>query len=350
MTGFRSPDYLDSYALPRLARLAPNLVAACFPLMKLLPARFMLERARDRGELARGGHIVETSSGTFGLALALLAAVHGYRLSLVSADTLLDAALQRRLAALGAEVEVVHDPDRTGGQQDRLEHLHAILANHPGSYWPHQYDNPDNPRAYARLAEMLVRQFGAVDCLVGPVGSGGSMGGTSGFLRELFPGMRAIAVDTHRSVLFGHPAGARLLRGLGNSLMPRNVDHAAFDEVHWVGAFPAFAATRRLYREHGIFAGPTSGAAALVASWQARRHPEQQTVVLLPDEGHRYHDTVHDEGWLATLPGWPGPVSREPTQLERIAPAGEAAWTCIAWQRRTLATALDALGGDRPAE
>ncbi|ALA18516.1 MULTISPECIES: PLP-dependent cysteine synthase family protein [unclassified Chelatococcus] len=329
-------SYLDGYATPRLAKLAPNLVAACFPLMKLLPARFMLNRAEARGELMPGGHIVETTSGTFGLALALLAAVRGYRLSLVSADTLLDASLQRRLAALGARIEIVPDADKTGAQRARLARLEAIRSGHPEAWWPQQYDNPDNPRAYARLAELLVRTLGAVDCLVGPVGSGGSICGTSAFLREVFPAMRTVAVDTHRSVLFGHAAGSRLLRGLGNSLVPQNVDHSAFDEVHWVGGLQAFAATRRLHREHGFFAGPTSGAAILVASWHARRHPDQLTVVILPDEGHRYQDTVHNDDWLSALPGWPAAEAAGPLELQHLAPLGEATWTCIAWQRRSL--------------
>lgn len=343
-----SHDYLEGYELPRLASLAPNLFAVCFPLMKLLPARFMIDRAEERRELTRGSHIAETTSGTFGLALALLSAVRGYRLRLVSADTLVDGWLQRRLAALGVNIEIVHDADRTGGQQVRLERLRAIISEHPDTWWPRQYDNPDNPRSYARLAELLVRELGAIDCLVGPIGSGGSMCGTSAFLRTVFPIMRAVAVDTHHSVLFGHAAGARRLRGLGNSLMPRNVVHATFDEVHWVGALPAFTATRRLYREHGIFAGPTSGASALVANWYARQRPDRLTVVILPDEGHRYQDTVHDSAWLAELPSRPDLEFPEPTELQRIAPFGEDAWTRIAWERRTLAAACEAFGSDQP--
>jgi S-sulfo-L-cysteine synthase (3-phospho-L-serine-dependent) len=348
MTRVNSNDYLAKYERPRLVGLAPSLFAVCFPLMKLLPARFMLDRAEERREIARGGHIVETTSGTFGLSLALLATVRGYRLRLVSADTLVDEWLRRRLASLGAEIEIVHDADRTGGQQLRLERVRAIVSEHPNAWWPRQYDNPDNPRAYARLAELMVRELGAIDCLVGPVGSGGSMCGASAFLRTVFPTMRAIAVDTHRSVLFGHAPGPRRLRGLGNSLVPRNIDHTTFDEVHWVGALPAATSARRLFREHGIFAGPTSGAAVLVADWYARQHPDQITVAILPDEGHRYQDTVYDDRWLTQLSDQPALEAPGPTELQQIAPFGEDAWTRIAWQRRTLAAARQAFGADQP--
>jgi cysteine synthase A len=289
MTGTQSTSVLAAYETPRTVRLAPNLHAACFSLMKLLPARFMLDRAAADGRLPRGGHIAETTSGTFGLALAMLAAVRGYQLTLVSASSLLDDRFRRRIEQLGAEVVVTQDPDRSGNQLGRLHQLETILAERPGTFWPRQYDNPDNPLAYARLAELVLRGLGQVDCLVGCVGSGGSLCGTGGFLRSLFPQMKIIAVDTHSSVLFGHTPGPRLLRGLGNTIMPANLIHEMVDEVHWVGALPAFAAARALYREHALYMGPTSGAAVLVAKWHARNNPAAATMVILADEGHRYH-------------------------------------------------------------
>jgi cysteine synthase len=335
MSGAR--DFLAAYEKPRLGRLAPNLFAACFPLMKLLPARFMLERAQAAGHLQPGGPIAESTSGTFGLALAMLAAVRGFQLTLVSAASLIDETLRRRLELLGAAVHVIDDPEGSGAQRERLDRLNAILDDSPDTFWPRQYDNPDNRLAYGRLAEWMTRKIGRVDCLVGCVGSGGSLCGTGSFLREVFPDLTIIAVDTHRSVLFGHAPGRRLLRGLGNSILPSNLHHEMIDEVHWVGALPAFAAARRLYREHALFMGPTSGAAALVAAWYAREHPDALTVVILPDEGHRYQNTVYDNEWLTAQAGWPVGLPAEPVTLSRIEPRGEEDWTRFAWGRRRLA-------------
>ncbi|RVC55903.1 pyridoxal-phosphate dependent enzyme, partial [Mesorhizobium sp. M00.F.Ca.ET.038.03.1.1] len=188
-----------------------------------------------------------------------------------------------------------------------------------------------------RLAEWMVREIGQVDCLVGCVGSGGSLCGTGDFLREVFPDFRLIAVDTHRSVLFGHAGGRRQLRGLGNSIMPRNLRHEIIDEVHWVGALPAFAATHKLHRENALFMGPTSGAAALVAQWYASNNPGAVTAVILPDEGYRYQCTVYNDDWLASLDGWPIADVQDPVTLARIEPAGEAVWTRMTWGRRSLA-------------
>lgn len=126
--------FLSSYELPRPARLAPNLLAACFPLMKLIPARFMIARARASGHLAAGGHIVETTSGTFGLALAMVAAAHGYSLTLISAETLVDRALRCRLKLLGARLDIVDDPEGSGAQSRRLDRLHTIRRKTCGNF------------------------------------------------------------------------------------------------------------------------------------------------------------------------------------------------------------------------
>jgi cysteine synthase A len=287
---------VDAMALPRIVWLRSNLIGLAFPLMKLLPARFIIRKAVEEGALRPGGLIAETTSGTFGLALAMVARLQGYRVTLVS-DPAIDAPLYRRLEDLGATVHIVREPGLSGGfQKARLDVLRKILADNPGSFCPEQYKNPHNPGSYAPCAEHLVHAAGGIDCLVGTVGSGGSVCGLSSYLRLLLPELTVVGVDTHRSVIFGQSdgGGGRMLRGLGNSLMPPNVDHAAFDWVHWVGAPAAFRATRQLHRDHALYMGPTSGAAYLVADWWARQHPDSLTAVLLPDEGHRYQDTVYD--------------------------------------------------------
>jgi cysteine synthase A len=118
------------------------------------------------------------------------------------------------------------------------------------------------------------------------------------------------------------------------------------DEVHWVGALPAFAKAHALVRDHGIFAGPTSGAAALVADWFVRYNPDAKTLVIMPDEGHRYIDTAHNKEWLASLPGWPCQIPLGPEQLDKIHPSEETAWTSFVWRRRMLDAVL-AEQGDR---
>jgi cysteine synthase A len=119
------------------------------------------------------------------------------------------------------------------------------------------------------------------------------------------------------------------------SVLPPNLDHRIFDAAHWVSTGIAFAATRQLHRRHALFMGPSSGAAYLVARWWAQQNPSALTVVMLPDEGYRYQDTVYDDEWLRTaghlnaqVPAGPAEVS-QPTQ-----PGGP--WTSLAWARRSL--------------
>ncbi|TPM14800.1 pyridoxal-phosphate dependent enzyme [Mesorhizobium sp. B2-3-5] len=334
---------LQDFEGPRLVPLGADFFAASFFLMKLLPARFMLERAAEQGHLRPGATICESSSGTFGLALAMLAAQYGYRLILVS-DWALDRHLRRRLIELGAEVAIVDRPAPIGGlQQSRLDRLDVYLRDIPGSYWPSQYHNPDNPLSYGKVAEQLVDRVGLIDCLVGPVGSGGSMSGTSRYLRALFPDLHAIGVDTPNSVLFGQPSSKLDLSGLGGNILPGNVDHSQFDEVHWLTPAEVFHATHQLHRSHGLFMGPTSGAAYRVAEWWSRNNPGKTVVVLFPDEGHRYVETVYDQQWLETIAGWPGPFPANPVTV--AAPTQPmASWSRFAWKRRTLDAVLATAG------
>jgi cysteine synthase A len=237
---------------------------------------------------------------------------------------------------------VVREPAAKGGfQAARLAVVEQLRRSHPDHYVPSQYANVNNPLAYAAVAEQIAQQVGEVAWLVGPVGSGGSMCGTTRALRSVFPHLRAAGVDTHRSRLFGQDDSPRLLRGLGNSLLPPNLDHTVFDEVHWVDAVTAFAATRALHRRKALYMGPTSGAAYLVAQHLAERE-EGTVVVLLPDAGHRYEETVYDNSWLAStcpdlrlndrLPDAPEVVAAPPRQGRH--------WQAMTWGRRDLGDVL----------
>ena len=160
-------NVVDSLALPRMVWLRPNLIGLQFSLMKLLPARFIIRKALEDGSLRPGGLIAETTSGTFGLALAMVARLGGHPLTLVS-DPAIDASLKRRLEDLGATVHIVRSAGASGGyQQARLEVLERVLADNPGSFCPRQYTNPHNPGAYAPVAEMLAHATGGIDTLVG---------------------------------------------------------------------------------------------------------------------------------------------------------------------------------------
>lgn len=319
---------------PHLVTLDETLTAAVFPLMKIYPAEFCVRQALEDGQITSQSQIIESSSGTMALGLALVCNSLHLKLTIVT-DHACDEVLQRRLEDLGARVESVTKPASLGGlQRARLELLHQIRKSRPDTWWVNQYDNPCNPGAYGSFAAQLVEELGRVDCLVGTVGSGGSICGTSRFLRTLFPNLHVVGVDTFNSVLFGQPDGSRMLRGLGNSILPKNLDHTEINEVHWVSAAEAYTATRLLHRSTGLFRGGTSGAAWLVAQYWAERNPGKRVVCISPDDGNRYvkdlyHDAyMHDnELWLKELPS-------EPCTIDRLENTGST-WSVFHWNRRS---------------
>lgn len=331
---------LEAFENPRIVPLGEGVHGACFFLMKLLPARYMLEQAVERGQLSEGGTICESSSGTFALALAMLAVQGNFKLLIVG-DWALDPGLRLRLIKLGVELDIVEAPHPRGGYQlARLERLKEHLANRSGSYWPAQYSNPDNPFSYAKVAAQIIEEVGPIDCLVGAVGSGGSICGTAHYLRLLFPELVVIGVDTPGSVLFGQPGSLRQVSGLGGGIVPANVDHSQFDEVHWLSAAEIISSAHDLHRDCGLFMGPTSGAAVKVARWWSERHPGKTAVALCPDEGHRYADTAYDEVWVASnIAGWSDLRAKMPVTV--TSPAEQIArWSRFNWGRRSLVEVL----------
>ncbi|SEP53548.1 PLP-dependent cysteine synthase family protein [Amycolatopsis saalfeldensis] len=296
--------------------------------MKDRPALHMVEQARVRGELAPGAPIVESTSGTLGLGLALAGIVHGHPVTVVT-DPGLEPIVHRMLRAYGARVDLVTEPHPTGGWQEaRRERVRQLLAELPGAYCPDQYHNPDNVAAYAPLALELVAQLGRVDVLVCSVGTGGHSAGVSRALRDYFPHLKVVGVDTVGSTIFGQPAAPRLMRGLGSSIYPRNVDYAGFDEVHWVSPAEAVWACRRLAASHHATGGWSVGAVAVVAGWLARTEPaDARIAAVFPDGPYRYFDTVYNDDYCRQHELLDTPPAAEPDRIATPAEQVVRRWT-----------------------
>ncbi|WP_406468643.1 PLP-dependent cysteine synthase family protein [Streptomyces sp. NBC_01594] len=264
------------------------------------PGLHMVERARSRGELQPGGQIIESTSGTLGLGLALAGMVYGHPVTLVT-DPGLEPSMNRLLVAYGANVDMVPEPHPTGGwQQARLDRVADLLAGHPGAWCPDQYSNPDNVSAYTPLALELASQLGHIDVLVCSVGTGGHSAGIYRVLRQLYPEMRLVGVDTIGSTIFGQPARPRLMRGLGSSIYPRNVAYESFSEVHWVAPGESVWGCRQLAASHYATGGWSVGSVALVAGWLARTLPRDTRIVaIFPDGPQRYLETIYDDEYCA---------------------------------------------------
>lgn len=296
--------------------------------MKDRPALHMVDRARARGDLLPGSAIIESTSGTLGLGLALAGNVYGHPVTLVT-DPGLEPIIARMLTAYGARVDMVTEPHPVGGwQQARKDRVAALMAADPTAWNPNQYANPDNVDAYRGLALELVEQLGRIDVLVCSVGTGGHSAGVARVLREFNPRLRLIGVDTIGSTIFGQPATSRLMRGLGSSIYPDNVDYGAFNEVHWVAPAEAVWAARNMAATHYASGGWSVGAVALVAGWAARTSTSDTTIAaIFPDGPQRYFDTIYNDDYCNDHELLAGPPPGEPDEIASPSAAVVTRWT-----------------------
>ncbi|GAA0458269.1 putative pyridoxal phosphate-dependent protein CysK2 [Actinoplanes capillaceus] len=292
------------------------------------PGLHMIQRARERGDLLPGMPVVESTSGTLGLGLALAGLVHGHPVTLVT-DPGMEPSMRHLLAAYGARLDIVDRPHPDGGwQQARRDRVTRLLAEHPGSYCPDQYHNPDNADAYHPLALELAAQLSRIDVLVCSVGTGGHSAGITRMLREFFPHLRLVGVDATGSTIFGQPARTRLMRGLGSSIHPRNVDYPAFDDVHWVAPAEAVWACRQLAATRYVTGGWSVGAVAVVASWLARTLPDDTRIAaVFPDGPYRYADTIYNDDYCRQHDLLGRPPARRPDEIGHPSEREVTRWT-----------------------
>ena len=304
--------------------------------MKDRAAKRVVLEARANGLLLPGAPILESSSGTMALGLALAGNLLGHPVHIVT-DPRIDEVTMAKLRSLGCSVHVVDAMTANGWQSARLTRLAELVAEHDDAFCPRQYNNPQNPLAYGALADELVADLGRVDVLVGAVGSGGSLCGTARAVRRaqraagIVDPVRVIGVDAVGSVLFEQPdRPGRKQSGLGNSLMPGNLSHAEIDEVHWLNDHEAFAATRDLARDECLFAGNSSGSVYQVLRHVALTLPAGATAVgIFPDREDRYVDTIYSDDYWDRVDLRSLPVRREPEEVVYGTEVAQWSWARV---------------------
>ncbi|TDD95155.1 cysteine synthase family protein [Actinomadura rubrisoli] len=269
--------------------------------LKDRPAWHIIEHAERTGRLRPGGTIIESSSGNFSIALAMIGASRGYRVVAV-VDPKLTATNRGLLEAFGAEIIVVDEPDDSGSfHKTRIELANRLHRQTPGSFRPDQCFNPLNGQAHYRTtARELLAQTRHLAAVVCTVSTGGQLGGIARAVKERAPHVKVIGVDVHGSTVFGGRPHAYLTPGVGLSWTPANLaDLSLVDEVYMVTDQDAFRACRTLVRSEGLLAGVSTGAALTVALTEAMQgKPRQQVAFLAADRGERYLATAFNDDWL----------------------------------------------------
>jgi cysteine synthase A len=272
--------------------------------MKDRAAAYIIERGLGDGTITPASHLVESSSGNFGIALAAVARIYDLEFTCV-ADVKTTAANLRILQSLGARVELVTEPDEHGCYLTaRLERVAELCRTEPETVWVNQYANERSWQAHyhGTAGEILADLDGALDCLVVPVSTTGTILGLARRLRSAFPALHVVAVDAAGSVIFGGPPGPRQIPGLGAGRRPELLAPAEIDEVVYVSDREAVAGCRALARAEGILAGGSSGAAVAAIERLRPDLPDRWRILtILPDRGERYLDQIYDDEWAKAV-------------------------------------------------
>lgn len=252
----------------------------------------MVLDAEEKGLLKEGATIIEATSGSTGIGLAVIAATRGYRTIIVMPDSM-SVERQMLMKAYGAEVVLTPGAEGMVGANKKAEELAKAI---PGSFIPAQFDNPSNPAAHLATTgtEIWEDTDGQVDIFVAGVGTGGTITGTGKYLKDKNPAVRVVAVEPEASpLLSGGKAGPHPLQGIGANFVPSVLDTGIYDEILQVSGEAAYQTCQAAARQEGILVGITSGA-AIYAAIQLAKRPENQgktIVALLPDTGERYLST-----------------------------------------------------------
>ena len=252
----------------------------------------MIDAAEADGLVDNDTTIIEPTSGNTGIGLAFVCARRGYRLILTMPETM---SMERRklLRYLGAELVLTPG---AGGIKATIARAEELLAETENSWMPNQFANPANPAMHRRTTGPEIRQQveGQLDIFIAGVGTGGTLTGAGGFLKEQNPQVRIVAVEPSASpVLSGGAPGPHKIQGIGAGFIPPVLELDIIDEVVQVSDEDAMQTARALAGQEGILCGISSGAAVAAALKIAARAENRgkRIVVILPDTGERYLST-----------------------------------------------------------
>lgn len=264
--------------------------------IKTRTAYNMICDAEEEGIIHSNTIIVEPTSGNQGIGLALIGAVRGYHVRIIMPDSVSEE--RRKLVkAYGAELVLVHDDGDIGKCINECLQTALRMAKEDKNVWiPQQFENPANPMVHkSHTAQEIIEQVGKpIDGFCSGVGTGGTLSGIGETLKAKYPEIHIWAVEPkNAAILSGGSIGTHLQMGIGDGLIPKNLNTQIYEHIDIVTDEEAIETSRRLIREEGILCGISSGTNVTAALRLAKELGEGKTVVtVLPDTGERYFSTV----------------------------------------------------------
>lgn len=253
------------------------------------------------GRLVPGAHLVESTSGNLGVALAFLGNERNYRFTAVT-DPKSDPVMLERIKSMGASVICVSEPDEAGGYlAARLATVRRLIAEDQALVWPNQYENPANPSIhYSQTAPEIIRQRPDMDAVFIAASTGGTLAGMGRYLKSASSAVRVVGVDIRGSRVFGHPGGNRLITGIGSSRPSLFLRPGDYDDVVIVDDRAAVTTCHYLQDNLDLGLGGSAGAVVAACARYLKAHPEvTQPVCVCPDGKANYLNTIYSYDWLA---------------------------------------------------
>jgi cystathionine beta-synthase len=260
----------------------------------------MIEAAERAGALKPGGTIVEPTSGNTGAALAIAAAIKGYRCIFTMPDKMSQEKISL-LRAYGAEVVIAPTAVAPESPESYYRVADRLTEELPGAFQPNQYFNRENPEAHYRTTgpEIWKQTEGRITHLVVGVGTGGTISGTGRYLKERSPDVVVVGADPEGSVFSSKEARPYLVEGIGEDFWPQTFDPDVVDRWVTVSDRDSFVTARRLTKEEGLLVGGSCGTAAFAALEIARElGRDGVVVVILPDSGRAYLSKLYNDSWM----------------------------------------------------
>lgn len=268
--------------------------------IKTRTAYYMIKQAEKEGRIHKDTIIVEPTSGNQGIGLALVGAVKGYRTIIIMPDSVSEE--RRKLVRhYGAEVIVVHDAGNIGDAIEECTQIaQKMAAENPNVYVPQQFENPANPMVHKRhtALEIMEQVAGPIDGFCSGIGTGGTLSGIGEVLKAHNPEITIWAVEPENAaILAGGTVGTHLQMGIGDGLIPKNLNQNIYEDIYVVSDEEAIQTARDLARKEGLMCGISSGTNVAAALAMAKKLGKGKTVVtVLPDTAERYFSTPLFEG------------------------------------------------------